>query len=77
MKKFRDASNYLKQQYPKLQNISGKKSITRFCGETVDIYIKELYNKTWCDITNEIELIFDLRMYESPKLISKFLGFEK
>lgn len=77
MKKFENSLQYLKETYPKVQNIAPKKSITRFNGEIVDIYVKEMYNKTWCDITNEIELMFDLRMYESPKVLNKFLGFTR
>ena len=64
---------YLKNNYPELENITKIKGI--YDRRDVEYFIKKYYQTNWLLITDELESKFNMRMSQSCKTLDRFLGY--
>lgn len=64
---------YLKNNYPELENITKIKGI--YDRRDVEYFIKKYYQTNWLLITDELESKFNMRMSQSCRILDRFLGY--
>ncbi len=64
---------YLKNNYPELENITQRKGI--YDRSDVEYFIKKYYQTNWLLITDKLESKFNMRMSQSCKTLDRFLGY--
>jgi hypothetical protein len=64
---------YLKNNYPELENITKRKGIYDY--SDVEYFIKKYYQTNWDRITIELETKFNMRSSQSCKTLDRYLGY--